>query len=113
MTKEELARINEVIGNVNNAVSEIEQLETARSKVETIVFDEKFLKDENTPKLYVDMYSRTGIQKIGLYNYLDSDTILVIKNALIKCIDNRISLNKKLIDETNYIRINKIRRYGK
>lgn len=49
MTKEELARINEVIGNVNNAVSEIEQLETARSKVETIVFDEKFLKDENTP----------------------------------------------------------------
>lgn len=113
MTKEELARINEVIGNVNNAVLEIEQLETARSKVETIVFDEKFLKDENTPKLYVDMYSRTGIQKIGLYKYLDSDTILVIKNALIKCIDNRISLNKKLIDETNYIRINKIRRYGK
>lgn len=45
--------------------------------------------------------------------YLDSDTILVIKNALIKCIDNRISLNKKLIDETNYMRINKIRRYGK
>lgn len=113
MTKEELARINEDIGKVNNAVYEIEQLEALKGIVDKIADNEKQLKDDTTAKLYVDIYTRrNGIEKVGFYKYLDLDTIKLIKYALNKCIDNRITLNKKLIDETNYVKINKIRRYG-
>lgn len=113
MTKEELARINEDLGKVNNAVYEIEQLEALKGIVDKIADNEKQLKDDTTAKLYVDIYTRrNGIEKVGFYKYLDLDTIKLIKYALNKCIDNRITLNKKLIDETNYVKINKIRRYG-
>lgn len=107
MTKEELARINEDLGKVNNAVYEIEQLEALKGIVDKIADNEKQLKDDTTAKLYVDIYRRNGIEKVGFYKYLDLDTIKLIKYALNKCIDNRITLNKKLIDETNYVKINK------
>jgi hypothetical protein len=108
MEKEELARINEDLGKVNNAVYEIEQLEALKGIVDKIADNEEQLKDDTTAKLYVDIFTRrNGIEKVGFFKYLDLDTIQLIKYALNKCIDNRITLNKKLIDETNYVKINK------
>lgn len=87
---------------------EIEQLEDLKGIVDKIADNEKQLKDDTTAKLYVDIATRrNGIEKVGFYKYLDLDTIQLIKYALNKCIDNRITLNKKLIDETNYVKINK------
>lgn len=48
MTKEELARINEDLGKVNNAVYEIEQLEALKGIVDKIADNEKQLKDDTT-----------------------------------------------------------------
>lgn len=102
MTKEEYEEMRNAIDSVGECFNSIEELTKVRDLVEEVDASNNMTILESPVRL--DIYLR-GIRRVAdedITKYLDAETILYIRNAILRRLNSRIASFKYQIENINY-----------
>lgn len=101
MTKQEYEELRSTIESVGKCYNSIEELTELREIVEEVDASNNLAMLDSPAKLDIKVYGEK-ILSIDLTGYLDAETILYIKNAILRRFNSRIAFFKKEIEDINY-----------
>lgn len=97
MTKEEYEEMRNTIDSVGEYFNSIEELTKVRDLVEEVDASNNMAILESRVKLDISIYANKDITK-----YLDAETILYIRNAILRRLNSRIAFFEYQIENINY-----------
>ena len=101
MTEGEYKEIRSSIDSVGEYFKAIEELTDIRDAIESIDASSNMSLIESPIQLNISFQGRFW-DKTDLIKYLDADTILYIRNAILRRFNGRISFFKREIEAVNY-----------
>ena len=97
MTKEEYEEMRNTIDSVGEYFNSIEELTKVRDLVEEVDASNNMAILESRVKLRISLHANKDITK-----YLDAETILYIRNAILRRLNSRIAFFEYQIENINY-----------
>lgn len=97
MTKQEYEELRSTIDSVGAYYNSIEELTVARDIVNEVDASNNLAMLDSPVKLDIKVSGENNITK-----YLDAETTLYIKNAILRRLNGRIAFFKKEIEDINY-----------
>lgn len=101
MTKQEYEELRSTIESVGKCYNSIEELTQVRDIVEEVDTSNNLAMLDSPVKLDIRACGEKMLDK-KLTGYLDAETILYIKNAILRRLNSRIAFFKKEIEDINY-----------
>lgn len=101
MTKQEYEELRSTIESVGKCYNSIEELTELREIVEEVDASNNLAMLDSPAKLDIKVYGEK-ILGTNLTGYLDAETILYIKNAILRRLNGRIAFFKNEIENINY-----------
>lgn len=110
MTKQEYEELRSTIESVGTYYNSIEELTQVRDHVEQVEASNNYAMHDSPVKLDISLHgacrvANGNISRItneDITKYLDAETILYIKNAILRRLNSRIAFFKKEIEDINY-----------
>lgn len=101
MTKQEYEELRSTIDSVGAYYNSIEELTVARDIVNEVDASNNLAMLDSPVKLDIKVCGEK-ILDLNITKYLDAETILYIKNAILRRLNGRIAFFKKEIEDINY-----------
>ena len=102
MTKQEYEELRSTIEYVGKSYNSIEELTQVRDHVEQVEASNNIAMLESPVKLAIFIRRTGSAAEEYITPYLDAETTLYIKNAILRGINGRIAFFKKEIENINY-----------
>lgn len=102
MTKQEYEEIRSAINSVGEYFNSIEELTQVRDHVEQVEASNNIAMLESPVKLAIFLQGTCSVASENITKYLDAETILYIRNAILRRLNGRIAFFKKEIENINY-----------
>ncbi len=102
MTKEEYEEMRNTIDSVGKYFNSIEELTKVRDLVEEVDASNNMAILESPVKLDISLQGICRVANEDITNYLDAETILYIRNAILRRLNSRIAFFEHQIENINY-----------
>ena len=102
MTKEEYEEMRDTIDSVGKYFNSIEELTKVRDLVEKVDASNNMAMLESTIKLNISLEGMCRVANEDITMYLDAETILYIRNAILRRLNSRIAFFENQIENINY-----------
>ena len=102
MTKEEYEEMRNVIDSVGECFNSIEELTKVRDLVEEVDASNNMTILESPVRLDISLQGIRRVANEDINKYLDAETILYIRNAILRRLNSRIASFKREIENINY-----------
>lgn len=102
MTKEEYEEMRNTIDSVGEYFNSIEELTKVRDLVEEVDASNNMAILESPVKLDISLQGICCVANEDINKYLDAETILYIRNAILRRLNGRIASFKYQIENINY-----------
>lgn len=102
MTKEEYEEMRNTIDSVGEYFNSIEELTKVRDLVEKVDASNNMAILESPIKLDISLQGICHVANEDITKYLDAETILYIRNAVLRRLNCRIAFFEKQIENINY-----------
>lgn len=102
MTKEEYEEMRNTIDSVGKYFNSIEELTKVRDLVEEVDASNNMAMLESPIKLNISLEGICRVAKEDITKYLDAETILYIRNAILRRLNGRIAFFENQIENINY-----------
>jgi hypothetical protein len=102
MTKEEYEEMRNTIDSVGKYFNSIEELTKVRDLVEEVDASNNMAILESPVKLDISLQGICRVANEDITNYLDAETILYIRNAILRRLNSRIAFFEYQIENINY-----------
>lgn len=102
MTKEEYEEMRNVIDSVGKCFNSIEELTKVRDLVEEVDASNNMTILESPVRLDISLLGIRCVANEDINKYLDAETILYIRNAILRRLNSRIASFKREIENINY-----------
>lgn len=102
MTKEEYEEMRNTIDSVGEYFNSIEELTKVRDLVEEVDSSNNMTILESPVKLDISIQGICRVANEDITKYLDAETILYIRNAILRRFNSRIAFFNRMIEEINY-----------
>lgn len=102
MTKQEYEELRSTIGFVGEYFNSIEELTKVRDTVEEVDASSPMAILDSPVKLDISLQGTCRVANENITKYLDAETTLYIKNAILRRLNGRIAFFKKEIEDINY-----------
>lgn len=102
MTKEEYEEMRNTIDSVGEYFNSIEELTKVRDLVEEVDASNNMAILESPVKLDISLQGICRVANEGITKYLDAETILYIRNAILRRLNSRIAFFEHQIENINY-----------
>lgn len=102
MTKQEYEEIRSAINSVGEYFNSIEELTQVRDHVEQVEASDNYAMLDSPVKLDISLQGACSVANENISTYLDAETTLYIKNAILRRLNSRIAFFKKEIEDINY-----------
>ena len=101
MTKQEYEELRSAINSVGEYFNSIEELTKVRDIVEEVDTSNRLAMLDSPVKLNIKVCGEKILDN-NITKYLDAETTLYIKNAILRRLNGRIAFFKKEIEDINY-----------
>ena len=101
MTKQEYEELRSAINSVGEYFNSIEELTQIRDIVEQVEVSNSIAMLDSPVKLNIKVCGEKILDN-NITKYLDAETTLYIKNAILRRLNSRIAFFKKEIEDINY-----------
>ena len=101
MTKQEYEELRSTIESVGEYFNSIEELTKVRDIVEQVEVSNSIAMLDSPVKLNIKVCGEKILDN-NITKYLDAETTLYIKNAILRRLNSRIAFFKKEIEDINY-----------
>lgn len=102
MTKEEYEEMRNTIDSVGKYFNSIEELTKVRDLVEEVDASNNMAMLESPIKLNISLEGICRVANEDITKYLDAETILYIRNAILRRLNSRIAFFENQIENINY-----------
>lgn len=102
MTKEEYEEMRNTIDSVGEYYKSIEKLNVVRGIVEEVDASNNMAMLESPAKLNIFLDGICPVENKNITKYLDAETILYIRNAILRRLNSRIAFFENQIENINY-----------
>lgn len=102
MTKEEYEEMRNTIDSVGEYYNSIEELTKVRELVEEVDASNNMAILESHVKLDISIPCNGRVANEDITKYLDAETILYIRNAILRRLNSRIAFFEHQIENINY-----------
>lgn len=102
MTKQEYEELRSAIDSVGEYYNSIEELTQVREQVEQVEASDNYAMLNSPVKLDISLQGTCRAANENITGYLDAETILYIRNAILRRLNGRIAFFKKEIEDINY-----------
>lgn len=102
MTKEEYEEMRNTIDSVGEYYNSIEKLTKVRDFVEEVDASNNMTILESPAKLNIFLDGICPVENRNITKYLDAETILYIRNAILRRLNSRIAFFEYQIENINY-----------
>lgn len=102
MTKQEYEELRSTIEYVGKSYNSIEEFTQVRDHVEQVEASNNIAMLESPVKLAISLRGPCSAAEEYITPYLDAETTLYIKNAILRRLNSRIAFFKKEIEDINY-----------
>lgn len=102
MTKQEYEELRSTIESVGAYYNSIEELTQVRDHVEQVEVSNDIAMHDSPVKLAISLRGTCSAENEYITPYLDAETTLYIKNAILRRLNSRIAFFKKEIEDINY-----------
>lgn len=102
MTKQEYEELRSTIESVGTYYNSIEELTQVRDHVEQVEASNNYTMHDSPVKLDISLHGACRVANGNISPYLDAETTLYIKNAILRRLNSRIAFFKKEIEDINY-----------
>lgn len=102
MTKQEYEELRSAIDSVGESYKSIEELTQVRDHVEQVEASNNYAMLDSSVKLDISLQGACSVANENISKYLDAETTLYIKNAILRRLNGRIAFFKKEIEDINY-----------
>lgn len=99
MTKEEYEELRSTINSVGEYYNSIEELTQVREQVEA---SNNIAMLDSPVKLDISLQGACRVENENISKYLDAETILYIRNAILRRLNGRIAFFEYQIENINY-----------
>ncbi len=114
MTKEEYEEMRNTIDSVGKYFNSIEELTKVRDLVEEVDASNNMAMLESPIKLNISLEGICRVANEDITKYLDAETILYIRNAILRRLNGRIAFFENQIENINYTNVKQEKiAYGK
>lgn len=102
MTKEEYEEMRNTIDSVGKYFNSIEELTVVKALVEEVDASNNIAMLDSSVKLNISLQGICSVANEDITKYLDADTILYIRNAILRRLNGRIAFFENQIENINY-----------
>lgn len=102
MTKEEYEEMRNTIDSVGEYYKSIEKLNVVRGIVEEVDASNNMAMLKSPAKLNIFLDGICPVENGNITKYLDAETILYIRNAILRRLNSRIAFFEHQIENINY-----------
>lgn len=102
MTKEEYEELRSTINSVGEYYNSIEELTQVRDLVEQVEASNNIAMPDSPVKLDISLQGACRVENKNITYYLDAETILYIRNAILRRLNSRIAFFEYQIENINY-----------
>lgn len=102
MTKEEYEEMRNTINYVGEYFNSIEELTEVRDIVEEVDASNDMTILESPVKVVISIHGMDRVANEDITKYLDAETILYIRNAILRRLNRRIAFFENQIENINY-----------
>lgn len=102
MTKQEYEEMRSIIDSVGEYYNSIEKLTQVREQVEQVEVSNDIAMLDSPVKLDISLHGEYRADSKNISKYLDAETTLYIKTAILRRLNGRIAFFKKEIENINY-----------
>lgn len=102
MTKEEYEEMRNTIDSVRGYFNSIEELTKVRDLVEEVDASNNMTIQESPVKLDITIQGICRVANENITKYLDAETILYIRSAILRRLNRRIAFFENQIENINY-----------
>lgn len=102
MTKEEYEEMRNTINYVGEYFNSIEELTKVRDIVEEVDASNDMTILESPVKVDISIHAMGRVANEDITKYLDAETILYIRNAILRRLNRRIAFFENQIENINY-----------
>lgn len=102
MTKEEYEELRSTINSVGEYYNSIEELTQVREQVEQVEASNNMAMLDSPVKLDISLQGACRVANENITKYLDAETILYIRNAILRRLNSRIAFFEHQIENINY-----------
>lgn len=102
MTKEEYEEMRNTIDSVGEYYNSIEELTQVRDHVEQVEASNNIAMLDSPVKLDISLHGACRVANEDITKYLDAETILYIRNAILRRLNGRIAFFEHQIENINY-----------
>ena len=102
MTKQEYEELRSTINSIGEYYNSIEELTQVRDHVEQVEASNNIAMLDSPVKLAISLRGTCSAAEEYITPYLDAETTLYIRNAILRRLNGRIAFFKKEIEDINY-----------